>query len=212
MLALVETELWPFWIAAAKRRAVPVVIVSGRLSDRSFPRYCRVRRLLDTHACGGSLRWARARIWTQRDSSSWGCPPSVCRPLETSSWSYPPGVVTLAADLVRALSEVPIIVAGSTHPGEEVLASAALDACEKAGLRAALVVAHRDICSEPATWSASFAQPGESSAAAAGSQVTPLAPGEVLLLDTLGELPGRLRGVPRWPSSAAAWRGWAATT
>ena len=34
-LVLIESELWPLWIAAARRRGTPVV----RVSDRSFPRY-----------------------------------------------------------------------------------------------------------------------------------------------------------------------------
>src|SRR5437867_2885628 len=38
-LVLVETELWPVWIAACDRHGVPVVVVSGRISDRSLPRY-----------------------------------------------------------------------------------------------------------------------------------------------------------------------------
>jgi 3-deoxy-D-manno-octulosonic-acid transferase len=41
-LVLVETELWPCWIAAAFRRRIPVVLVSGRVSDRSYPRYRRL--------------------------------------------------------------------------------------------------------------------------------------------------------------------------
>ena len=43
---LIETELWPNWIAGCARHDVPVVVASGRLSDRSFPRYRKVRRWL----------------------------------------------------------------------------------------------------------------------------------------------------------------------
>ncbi|MDH5567773.1 MAG: hypothetical protein OEY15_14020, partial [Myxococcales bacterium] len=45
-LVLIETELWPFWIAAARRRAISLILVSARLSDRSYPRYRRLRPLL----------------------------------------------------------------------------------------------------------------------------------------------------------------------
>ena len=44
-VVLVETELWPTWIAAAHRRGIPVVLISARISDRSFSRYRRVRPL-----------------------------------------------------------------------------------------------------------------------------------------------------------------------
>lgn len=51
VLILVELELWPNLIAAARQSGAKVVIVNGRLSDRSFRGYRRlgplVRRLLE---------------------------------------------------------------------------------------------------------------------------------------------------------------------
>jgi 3-deoxy-D-manno-octulosonic-acid transferase len=38
LLVLVETELWPRMLAQAGRRKVPVLVVNGRLSERSFRR------------------------------------------------------------------------------------------------------------------------------------------------------------------------------
>ena len=38
-----ETELWPNTLLALKRRKVPVVIVNGRISDYSYPRYLRFK-------------------------------------------------------------------------------------------------------------------------------------------------------------------------
>jgi 3-deoxy-D-manno-octulosonic-acid transferase len=46
MLVLAELELWPNLIAAAKRHAVPVAIINGRLGDKSFRGYRRVRPLV----------------------------------------------------------------------------------------------------------------------------------------------------------------------
>ncbi|QJA06631.1 3-deoxy-D-manno-octulosonic acid transferase [Thermosulfurimonas marina] len=45
VLVLLETELWPNLLAEALRREIPVCVVNGRLSDRSFPRYLALRRL-----------------------------------------------------------------------------------------------------------------------------------------------------------------------
>jgi 3-deoxy-D-manno-octulosonic-acid transferase len=46
MLVLAELELWPNLIAAAKRHGAKVAIVNGRLSDKSFRGYRRVRPLV----------------------------------------------------------------------------------------------------------------------------------------------------------------------
>jgi 3-deoxy-D-manno-octulosonic-acid transferase len=44
-LVLVETELWPNWLTEAHRREVKVAVINGRISDRSWPRYRRLRSL-----------------------------------------------------------------------------------------------------------------------------------------------------------------------
>lgn len=46
LLVLAELELWPNLISAAKRRGVRTAIINGRLGDKSFRRYRRVRSLI----------------------------------------------------------------------------------------------------------------------------------------------------------------------
>lgn len=41
IVIVLETEIWPNFLREARRRSVPVVFVSGRISDRSFARYQR---------------------------------------------------------------------------------------------------------------------------------------------------------------------------
>jgi 3-deoxy-D-manno-octulosonic-acid transferase len=41
IVVVLETEIWPNFLREARRRSVPVVFVSGRISDRSFARYQR---------------------------------------------------------------------------------------------------------------------------------------------------------------------------
>lgn len=43
MLCLVETEIWPNLLRRLKREGIPVVVVNGRLSERSFRWYMRFR-------------------------------------------------------------------------------------------------------------------------------------------------------------------------
>lgn len=184
-LVLVETELWPSWIAAAERRGVPVLLVSARLSDRSFPRYARLRPLLARLLRRLSAIGARTELDRERFVAL-GADPSrvqVTGDLKLDFEPPPP----LAPDLDRALSGGPLLVAGSTHRGEEAAALDALAAAEKAGVAAALLLAPRrpDRAGE-----------AERTAREAGRRVgrrsalgdAPLAPGEVIVLDTLGEL------------------------
>ena len=44
LLILAETEIWPNLLAVLNECAIPVVLINGRLSDKSFPRYRMIRR------------------------------------------------------------------------------------------------------------------------------------------------------------------------
>jgi len=43
---IAETEIWPNFLRACSDRQIPVVMINGRISDRSFGRYLLVRRWL----------------------------------------------------------------------------------------------------------------------------------------------------------------------
>ena len=43
-VALVELELWPNFMRECSRRGIPVCVINGRLSERSFKGYQRLRR------------------------------------------------------------------------------------------------------------------------------------------------------------------------
>jgi 3-deoxy-D-manno-octulosonic-acid transferase len=52
LIVLAEGELWPNFLAAAQRPGVPVAVVNGRMSPRSFRRYRR-------------LSWLTRRLWSR---------------------------------------------------------------------------------------------------------------------------------------------------
>jgi len=45
-VALTELEVWPQFVAACRSRSIPVCVINGRLSARSYRSYRRVRPLL----------------------------------------------------------------------------------------------------------------------------------------------------------------------
>ncbi|WP_300668844.1 glycosyltransferase N-terminal domain-containing protein [Desulfoluna sp.] len=46
LLVLVELELWPGMLAAAKKNGTPIAVINGRLTPSSFKGYARARKLL----------------------------------------------------------------------------------------------------------------------------------------------------------------------
>jgi len=93
----------------------------------------------------------------------------------------------LATDLVRATGALPIFIAGSTHEGEESAALEALAACARHGLETALVIAprHLDRVSEITSLVGATGRRLHLRSQLAGAR---LANGDVLLLDSIGEL------------------------
>jgi 3-deoxy-D-manno-octulosonic-acid transferase len=185
-LVLVETELWPSWIAAAHRRGVPVLLVSGRVSDRSFPRYRRIGRIASP-----ALRRLRAvGARTQMDAERFcalGAPAERVTVTGDLKLDLEETAPPLAPDLERVLAGTVLLVAGSTHAGEEGAALDALAAAERAGIEASLVIAprHRERFSEVKRLVRAGGRAVRRRTRVGEAR---LASGEVLLLDTVGEL------------------------
>ncbi len=183
---LIETELWPSWISACSRRQIPVVVASGRLSDRCFPRYRRVRSML-----GPTLRridavGARTEVDAERFVEL-GVPIERVRVTGDLKLDPPTEQPALAIDLIRALADAPVVVGGSTYPEEERALLDSLDAAEKAGHGFILVLAPRQV--DRADDVVRACQPRHRRAHLRSRlEGRHLVPGEVLVLDSLGEL------------------------
>jgi 3-deoxy-D-manno-octulosonic-acid transferase len=186
-LVLVETELWPVWIAACERRGVPVVVVSGRISDRSLPRY----RWLGPWLARALSRVSAIGARTEEDRDRFlalGAAPERVRVTGDLKLDPPEAPRPIAPDLAAWLGDAPLVVAGSTHPGEEEALLTAQRAWEAAGQRAALIVAPRypQRAGEVVSLARRAGRRAELRSERGGA---PLAAGDVGVLDTIGELP-----------------------
>jgi len=127
-LVLVEAELWPNLLARAGREGIPVILINARLSPRSERRYQAFSALtrplfaqldhvhVQSHDDG--KRWARLGIPPERIS----CPGSI--KYDQTTQPVPHGQIANFAELLRAIrggQEGPVVLAGSTHAGEEKL-------------------------------------------------------------------------------------------
>ena len=141
-IVLVETELWPVAIAEAARRGVPVGVVSASISQRSFARYRRLGRL--ARPSFERLDFVAAR--TEHDAEqfrSLGARPdrvSVTGDLKLDLVEPPP---PLPGEIADSLGKTPLLVAGSTHEGEEAAVLRALLRCASQGVEARLAIAPR---------------------------------------------------------------------
>lgn len=188
-LVLIETELWPVLLLSARGRGIPVFIGSGRISDASLVGYQRFRWISSFVLRGVDGVAARSDVDAERFIAL-GVPADRVSVL--GDLKLDPAVTRahLATDLVRATSLVPIFVAGSTHPGEEQAALDALAASERdsaGAVGAALVIAPRHLnrCDEVVRTIAATGRRLIVRSELAGAQLTA---GDVLLLDTVGEL------------------------
>lgn len=190
VVLLTETELWPNFLAACAGRGIPVVVVNGRLSPRSFPRYRLVRWWF-----GSVLRCVRLFcMQSVRDAErivALGAPADRVRVTGNLKYDFPGlerAVDVAAVRRTLGLEEGRrLVVAGSTHRGEE---EAVVDAFRKAtegrsDLCLLLAPRHPERLDEVERLVRRAGLPCVRRSRAAD---TPPRNGGVILLDTMGEL------------------------
>lgn len=185
---LVESELWPGLLGAARDREIRVGVVGARVSERTFQR-CRHTFGRSWFRLVGSLVWrfAAADTVSARRLLRLGVPEERIRHCGRIKIPPEPRPDAPIARLMHALAEGDRrwIVGGCTHAGEEELL---LDA---AGADAGpLMLAPRHLDRLPEVERAvERAGRRPLRRTALGEDPRPLADDQVLLLDTLGELP-----------------------
>ncbi len=123
-VALVESELWPNLIACVRRHGLPLALVNARLSARSFRGWQRLPALARTML--HSFRWITARSEEDADrlrrlgAARVECPGD----LKAAAVALP--VDERELDRLRQmLGERPLLLAASTHAGEEAVVAQA---------------------------------------------------------------------------------------
>ena len=119
---LMELEVWPNFIFAAHKRGVPVLVLNGRISDRSFSRYRKIKGVTRRFFGKLDLVLAQTQEYAERFREL-GCPAD--RVIVTSSLKYDTaqvadaveGAESLASKL--SLSGERLWVAGGTGDDEE---------------------------------------------------------------------------------------------
>jgi 3-deoxy-D-manno-octulosonic-acid transferase len=189
LVIIVEHELWPNFLWHAQARGVPVAIVNGRLSQRSLRGYRWLSRV-DTWPPPGVVT-----ICVEDDVSAaafrkLGVSPEAIRVTGNFKFDNIPKASSGVREELGFNGADWVLVAASTHQGEEKLLLDAFGALHKEDKRSRLVLAPRRVERidklaglieergfRPLRWSK---HPARSSAQNGH--------GEVLLVDTVGEL------------------------
>lgn len=193
LIIIVETEIWPNFVRISHASGIPVLLVNGRISDRSFPRYKLARPLLKPLLQQFSALCMQTELDAERIRLM-GAPEErveVTRNLKFDMQMASPAETAVAAlkDLYRIPSGSAVWVAGSTHAGEEEIV---LDVYRKLvaegeNLVLILVPRHPERCRAVGdlltSCGLSYVPRSE-----IGYSRNLLRAGEVLLGDTLGEM------------------------
>ena len=143
-LFLVETELWPSLILAARRRNVPVFCVSARIFPRDFARYRLIRSL--TAPMLRRVTAVLAQNETERDRLvTLGADPKRCTVAGNLKYVATGAPCTSDASWRHELglrSDEPVVVFGSIHSDEVGAIFAALERLPMATLRAVIAPRH----------------------------------------------------------------------
>ena len=185
-VVLVELEVWPNFVRRCAAEGLPVAVVNGRMSERSFGRY---------RAWGAYFRpifGKLAAVGVQNDTYAGRLREMGAEPVITGNLKYDaalgfdPDAEAKAWRALLGLGEAPVVVGGSTHDPEERILCDTYKKLRKAVPGVRLVLAPRHLERVPEV------QKAIEAADLKCYKRTELSPGgatdAVILLDSVGEL------------------------
>lgn len=125
LVVLMELEVWPNFVAQCEKRKIPVAVVNGRLSERSYKRYLKIRFAI-------WKSFARLKFVAAQDADYAerfiGMGASAERVSVCGTMKWDTAVISDTVEGAEAFGELfgidrgrALIVCGSTGPGEEQL-------------------------------------------------------------------------------------------
>lgn len=115
-----ESDLWPNLITATAERGVPLILVNGRLSERSLKRWRRAPQTIASILRRFDLCLAQSVRDAERFAELGAPRISTTGNLKLDLPAPPASEEALAA-LRSSVRNRPVIAAASTHPGEETM-------------------------------------------------------------------------------------------
>ena len=187
-LIIFETELWPQLLRTARRAGTRIILANGRISHRSFGRYKAIRPLMKSMLKAFDMLLMSGPESAERIRRL-GAPPERIRVVGNVKW----GAAVRAegpVDLDLGSSRAPVLVAGSTHAGEEELLLDAFARIRSDCPGARLILAPRHLKRLEGVEALLRTRGMDYVKRSAMQRAEPVGVAHVLLLDTMGELTG----------------------
>ena len=118
----IESEFWPNLLADTQARGVPMILVNGRMSDRSYRRWMLMRGVIRRLLGGFALCLAQSDNDAERLGDLGATEVLTVGNLKSAAAALPADPAALDA-LRDALGSRPRWLAASTHAGEETIAA-----------------------------------------------------------------------------------------
>ena len=189
LLIITETELWPNLLASVAEAGIPLMLINGRISDYSFPRYKKFRKFLQPLLQEFAVILVQSELDQERFVELGADRKKVIRVGSTKYDKPAPQFDAAALNQLRAemgLNQDGVtLVAGSVRPGEEEIVIDAYQALKEQQKNFQLIIAPRHATQYDVVEGLLKARQLRMQRRSAGPA---LAPVDVLLLDTMGEL------------------------
>jgi 3-deoxy-D-manno-octulosonic-acid transferase len=195
LFIIVETELWPNLITCLNREGIPLVLVNGRISDNSFKGYCAVKFLLRpvlervnlflVQSERDAARLMRLGVSSEKVKITGNMKFDAVKNLDAKK-DY-----SQYKSKLGLMPEEKILIAGSTHRGEEgqVLSAYKALSAEFSFLRLIIAPRHPERASEIEKLVKRYGfLPQKISALLEKKIITEAAGNTVFILDTVGQL------------------------
>ncbi|MGC1780857.1 MAG: 3-deoxy-D-manno-octulosonic acid transferase [Xanthobacteraceae bacterium] len=181
----VESDLWPNLILSCAERKIPMILINGRLSNRSFTRWRRLPNTIAALLSRFDLCLAQSVADAERYAQL-GAPRVMMTGNLKLDVPPPPVDQAVYKQLKDIIGNRPVIAAASTHPGEEAAILAAHKRLQVAMPGLLTVIAPR----HPARGEsiAALAKAAGLTAALRSQSAQPMPDVAIYIADTLGEL------------------------
>lgn len=117
VVLIAETELWPNFAYACQEKEIPLYIINGRISDKSYPSYLKIKKFLKLILENYTGVFCQSELDKERFLSIGANPDNTCV-MKNLKFE----IAKKECDIDLKSGENKVFIAGSTHDGEDIIA------------------------------------------------------------------------------------------